>query len=1526
MADLSLAFSVDGGISLDDLVGIFTGVDDPSVIGEVAPIGSIYVRQNGQLFQKIGANDIDWLRFSQGLGEAVKITSSDTTAGYLNSKLIVSSFLTKTIGNAGANETLTLDIASVGTPGTYTQVTTNGKGQVISGANPTTLAGYGITNAQPLDATLTALAAYTSTGIMVQTVADTFAARTITGTTNQITVNNGSGVGGNPTLSFPSTTLTFPGTAGVILPRGTTAQRVATQGYTRFNTTTLHLEYYDGTTWVSVEAPTGGTVTSVGLTVPSGMTVVGSPVTTAGTLTLALANDLAAVEGLASFGIAARIAGDTWTTRSIAGVTDRTTVTNGDGVAGNPTIDIASTYAGQSSITTLGLITSGTWQGSTLSTQFGGTGRTTIGGANTILGVDTTATGLEYKTIVNGTGIGLGLTTQQITISNTGVTSAIGTTNQVNVSSSTGAVTFSLPQSISSTSNPTFNSVTVAADPTLSLQLATKQYVDAHSNGLTWIEPIFVNGLLSDSTITPPITAAEHDSYIVPTGATGVWTGLTGHLVEFNGTTWVDMGLVASGTRCGISMEAGTTPIDSFTGKINQVVTITGTYPYTYSFSTPVNGNAVLVNNPASIDAFHQYVYNSTAGTWFEFAGPLTYTPGTGINISANVVSIANTAVTPGTYNRVTVNQQGQVTSATNQPYLTANQTIVLSGDVTGSGQNAITTTLASTGVSAGTYKSVTVDIKGRVTAGTNPSTLSGYGITDAQPLSTFLSSESALGTSGIMVKNGSTALTRSIAVGSSKLSIINADGTVGNPTLDVVESNLSLNNISGTLSVLKGGTGLTSLGTANQVVAVNTTGSAAAYKTLTATGINVTHTDTSINFATINNGTVTSVDIVGSTGLSIGGTPITSSGTITLTLNTELQGLSQLSTIGWISRTAAGSYVTRSVVSGNGTIAITNPAGSAGNIGLDIATVGSAGTYHSVTTDVYGRVTSGSNPTTLSGYGITDAVNTSQLGVANGVATLDSTGKLSFAQIPATAITDTFVVNSEAAMLAIVGQTGDIAVRTDLNKTFILKVPPPNVLADWQELLTPTDAVTSVNGQTGIVNVGTVTSVGLTSTDLSVSSSPVTAAGNITANLTTTGVTAGSYTTANITVDSKGRITAASNGVAGAAGTVTSVALSAPSIFTVAGSPVTVSGTLSLALASQAAKTVFAAPNGAAGVPSFRTISTSDISDVVVTTPSAGQVLSYDSVTSKWVNSGSSTASSATGLVGVGQTGVAAWTLTSGTRYHADFVHNLGTSNVVLTVYDSATNAEVITDSTVLTNNNTVRITVIGNTKTLKVVVVANGQYIAPGTGSSGGTAIISKDGVTVVSAATQLNFVGQQVTVADAGGGVANVIIGSRFTYVANSLDTPNNADFIINSLAPVVTDPSYNALNVRSFSNSIEQGVGFTCSIPDGATKATFKMRGRPQVAPAAVSVVQPRIYFRQIPDGTAVGAWTGPVELNNISIPTNAYFQYFNQTLTLASMGLVAGKLYMFEVTRRIAGVTGTNLPSNYLLAEITVEFS
>jgi hypothetical protein len=184
-------------------------------------------------------------------------------------------------------------------------------------------------------------------------------------------------------------------------------------------------------------------------------------------------------------------------------------------------------------------------------------------------------------------------------------------------------------------------------------------------------------------------------------------------------------------------------------------------------------------------------------------------------------------------------------------------------------------------------------------------------------------------------------------------------------------------------------------------------------------------------------------------------------------------------------------------------------------------------------------------------------------------------------------------------------------------------------------------------------------------------------------------------------------------------------------------------------------------------------------------------------------------------------------------------------------------------------------------------------------------------------------MNFTGP-VVVSDAGAGVTNLNLISRFSYFANSLDTPNNADFAVNALAPVTTDPTYAALNVRSFSNTVEQGVGFTLSIPLGATQMTFKIRGRATTAPGAVSVVQPRLYFRQLPNNAALGAWSAAQELTNVSIPTNAFFQYSTQTVSLTTLGLTADRLYQFELTRRVTGVTGTNLGSAFLLAELTVE--
>jgi hypothetical protein len=89
--------------------------------------------------------------------------------------------------------------------------------------------------------------------------------------------------------------------------------------------------------------------------------------------------------------------------RTLSGTANRISITDGDGVNGNPTIDIHSSYAGQTSITTLGTISSGTWNGSIISGAYGGTG--VNNGTKTItLGNNFTTSG-DYALTLTQTGV-----------------------------------------------------------------------------------------------------------------------------------------------------------------------------------------------------------------------------------------------------------------------------------------------------------------------------------------------------------------------------------------------------------------------------------------------------------------------------------------------------------------------------------------------------------------------------------------------------------------------------------------------------------------------------------------------------------------------------------------------------------------------------------------------------------------------------------------------------------------------------------------------------------------------------------------------------------------------------------------------------------------------------------------------------------------------------------------------------------------------------------------------------------------
>ena len=99
---------------------------------------------------------------------------------------------------------------------------------------------------------------------------------------------------------------------------------------------------------------------------------------------VAITGQALAFHNLATSGMVARTAANTVVSRTITGTSNRLTVTNGDGISGNPTLDISTAYVGQSSITTVGTISSGTWNGSTIGIAYGGTGLTSYAAGDLI--------------------------------------------------------------------------------------------------------------------------------------------------------------------------------------------------------------------------------------------------------------------------------------------------------------------------------------------------------------------------------------------------------------------------------------------------------------------------------------------------------------------------------------------------------------------------------------------------------------------------------------------------------------------------------------------------------------------------------------------------------------------------------------------------------------------------------------------------------------------------------------------------------------------------------------------------------------------------------------------------------------------------------------------------------------------------------------------------------------------------------------------------------------------------------------
>ena len=191
--------------------------------------------------------------------------------------------------------------------------------------------------------------------------------------------------------------------------------------------------------------------------------------------------------------------------------------------------------------------------------------------------------------------------------------------------------------------------VSIIDPPTSSSSAVNKAYVDSVLNGLKWLNPIQGANLIGESSVVPS-SPGYRDSYIVLAGAGGAWVSLVGHYVQWNNTTWVDLGLVSIGSRFGLSFESATLVAAPFVGHDNQIVTVTGgnTSGYTYTFYIPSATDSVMNNNTAAVGFGHQFTYSNT-NIWVEFGGSASIAAGTALAYTSNTLNVLVDSVTINT-------------------------------------------------------------------------------------------------------------------------------------------------------------------------------------------------------------------------------------------------------------------------------------------------------------------------------------------------------------------------------------------------------------------------------------------------------------------------------------------------------------------------------------------------------------------------------------------------------------------------------------------------------------------------------------------------------------------------------------------------------------------------------------------------------------------------------------------------------------------------------------------------------------
>lgn len=252
-------------------------------------------------------------------------------------------------------------------------------------------------------------------------------------------------------------------------------------------------------------------------------------------------------------------------------------------------------------------------------------------------------------TIAGGTGIVTSASAGTLTITNDGVTSLAGTTNQVAVSASNGDVTVSLPSTVVFPGTVTLN-----ADPTQALQAATKQYVDAVAEGLHIHASVATATTASVDLSNPPaaidgVTLTDGMRVLVKDQSNAAQNGI--YVYDLDTTALV---------RADDYDTAGEIQAGDF-------VFVSGGSIYAATGWVQENNVTTLGTDPI---------------VWDQFSGAGTYTAGNGLTLTGTVFSI-DTAITADLSTAQTLTNKTLTSPKVSGLYLSDNNIVVEGTDDT---------------------------------------------------------------------------------------------------------------------------------------------------------------------------------------------------------------------------------------------------------------------------------------------------------------------------------------------------------------------------------------------------------------------------------------------------------------------------------------------------------------------------------------------------------------------------------------------------------------------------------------------------------------------------------------------------------------------------------------------------------------------------------------------------------------------------------------------------------------------------